>query len=573
MFEINPSVQKPTYTQIVEQVKLMISSGRLKANAKLPSIREVAEELGIDPTTVAKAYKELQRDGVVRTKKGGGVYVGDQKSLFEKVDKMTLQELEQYLWRAADILRGPIEVSEYKNYILTLLFYKRLSDVYLEEYQENLMKYKDKTIAKKKFHRFLIPDGCLWEDLRQVGANIGQRLNDTLEKITKENQQLEGVLNRTDFARKEFLSEERIVKLMEHFSPLRLGNRDVEPDVLGGAYEYLIKQFADTAGKKGGEFYTPKEVVRTMVKILDPKEGDRIYDPASGSGGMLVEAHDLIKKKQGDPRRLFLYGQEINVLTWAISKMNVFLHDMEAEIQQGDTFSNPRFLEKDGSLNKFDIVLANPMWNQDGYKEAMEKDQYRRFLYGIAPNSSADWGWIQHMLTSLKPSGKMGIVLDNGVLFRGGMEGKIREKVVKEDLVECVIALPEKLFYNTGAPGCITILNKAKQGRRKGNVLFIYGGNGYEKLKNMNRLRDQDIEKIAETYREWKDVDKYAKVVPLEKIKENDYNLSVTRYVDIFEEEEPVDIPKVLKGLESLESERQGVESKLKGYLKELGYE
>ncbi|MCH7761834.1 N-6 DNA methylase [candidate division TA06 bacterium] len=572
MFEINPSAQKPTYVQIAEQVKLMMATGKLKKNAKLPSIRKVAEDLGIDQNTVAKAYKELEREGLVRTKRGGGVYIGEQGSLFEKEEKMTQQELEQYLWRAADILRGPIEVSEYKNYILTLLFYKRLSDVYLEEYHENLKKYKDKTIAKKKFHRFLIPEGCLWEDLREVGTNIGQRLNDALEKITKTNPELEGVLNRTDFARKEFLTEQRIVKLMEHFSPLQLGNQDVEPDVLGGAYEYLIKQFADTAGKKGGEFYTPKEVVQTMVRILDPKEGDRIDDPASGSGGMLVQVHYHIKNKRGDPRRLFLYGQEINVLTWAISKMNVFLHDMEAEILQGDTFSNPRFLEKDGSLSKFDIVLANPMWNQDGYKEAMEKDQYRRFIYGVASNSSADWGWIQHMLASLKPDGRMGIVLDNGVLFRSGMEGKIREKVLKEDLVECVIALPEKLFYNTGAPGCITILNKAKKGMRKGKVLFIYGGNGFEKLKNMNRLREEDIAKIAQTFREFKDVDKYASVVPLEKIKENDFNLSVTRYVDIFEEEKPVDIPKVLKDLESLESERTGIEGRLQGYLKELGY-
>ena len=307
MFEINPATRKPTYAQIVDQVKLMLASGRLKANAKLPSIRETAEELGIDPNTVAKAYKQLEQEGVVKTRRGGGVYIGEQTSLFEKEQKMTLQELEQYLWRAADILRGPIEVSEYKNYILTLLFYKRLSDVYLEEYKENLEKYQDEKIAREKFHRFVIPKECLWEDIRQVGENIGQRLNEALEKITRPNPELEGVLNRTDFARKEFLSEERIVKLMEHFSPLRLGNREVNPDMLGEAYEYIIKQFADTAGKKGGEFYTPKEVVETMVRVLDPKEGERIYDPASGSGGMLIQAHYHIQKKRGDPRRLFLY--------------------------------------------------------------------------------------------------------------------------------------------------------------------------------------------------------------------------------------------------------------------------
>jgi len=378
-------------------------------------------------------------------------------------------------------------------------------------------------------------------------------------------------LNRTDFNDPERLSQARLVKLLEHFSPLKLGNRNVDPDILGSAYEYLIKQFADTAGKKGGEFYTPKEVVRTMVKILDPKEGDHVYDPACGSGGMLVEAYYHVKAKGQDPRKLFLYGQEINVFTWAIAKMNVLLHDMEADIRQGDTIANPRFLQG-GGIKQFDLVLANPMWNQDGYREAIQSDQFNRFVYGIPPNSSADWGWIQHMLASLKPTGRMGIVLDNGVLFRGGAEGQIRKKVVKSDLVECVITLPEKLFYNTGAPGCIMILNKDKPKERRGKVLFIYAANGFEKLKNMNRLREQDIDRIATTYHEFKVADKYAEVVPLEIIEENDFNLSVTRYVQVFDEEPEVDIEAVLRDLRVLEQERAEIEKKLDGYLRELGY-
>jgi len=492
-----------------------------------------------------------------------------QQKLSEK--KITLQELEQYLWKAADILRGPIEVSEYKNYILTLLFYKRLSDVYVEEYEENIEKYGDESIAREKFHRFVILQGCLWEDIRQVGTDIGQKLNDALDSITKANPELEGVINRTDFNDKERLSEDRLVKLIEHFSRIKLGNKNVDPDVLGQAYEYLIKQFADTAGKKGGEFYTPKEVVRTMVKILDPDEEYKTYDPACGSGGMLVEAHYHLKNKGKDPRKLFLHGQEINVFTWAIAKMNVLLHDMEAKIYQGDTFSNPKFLES-GGIKKFNIVLANPMWNQDGYKSAMENDRFNRFIYGIASNSSADWGWIQHMLASLKENGRMGIVLDNGVLFRGGAEGKIRKKVIEKDLVECVIALPEKLFYNTGAPGCISILNKNKREERKNKVLFIYASNGFEKLKAMNKLRDEDIDKIVNAYREFKDIEKYAKVVPLDKIKENDYNLSVTRYVDVFDEEEKVDISNVQSELKEIEKQRKQIEEKLGEYLEELGY-
>lgn len=491
-----------------------------------------------------------------------------QRKLFE--EKMTREELAQYLWKAADVLRGPIEVSEYKNYILSLLFYKRLSDVFVEEYQENLEKYHDEDIAREKFHRFPIPRGCLWEDIRQIGTNIGQRLNEALDSITKANPELEGVINRTDFNDKERLSEDRLIKLIEHFSGVKLGHRNVDPDVLGWAYEYLIKQFADTAGKKGGEFYTPKEVVRTMVKVLDPDEGYEVYDPACGSGGMLIQAHYHLKDKGKNPRKLFLYGQEINVLTWAIARMNVTLHDMEAFIYQGDTFSNPKFLERDGSLRNFDIVLANPMWNQDGYKSAIESDRFNRFVYGLAPNSSADWGWIQHMLASLKPSGRMGIVLDNGVLFRGGAEGAIRKKVVDRDLVECVIALPEKLFYNTGAPGCILILNKDKQAERKEKVLFLYASNDFEKLKSMNRLQGEDIDKMAVAYKEFRDIDKYAKVLPLESIRANDYNLSVTRYVDVFGEDEQVDIPLVLGELNSLEVARLEIEGKLKNHLKEI---
>jgi len=491
-----------------------------------------------------------------------------QRKLIE--EKLTLQELEQFLWKSADILRGPIEISEYKNYILSLLFYKRLSDQYLEKYEESLEQYGDERTAREKFHRFIIPEGCLWDDVRKVGQNVGEKLNEVMDKITKENPELEGMLNRTDFNDREKLSEERVVKLVEHFSQHRLGNKNVSADMLGQAYEYLIKMFADTAGKKGGEFYTPREVVKILVNILSPDEGNEIYDPCCGSTGMLIEAYYYLKERDKNPEKLFLFGQEINVFTWSIAVMNVILHNMDAELHHGDTFADPKFLEG-GQLKKFDIVLANPMWNQDGYKEAMVNDRFGRFTYGVAPNSSVDWGWIQHMLASLKDDGRMGIVLDNGVLFRGGSEGKIRGKVVEADLVECVIALPEKLFYNTGAPGCLLILNKDKPCERKGKTLFIYAGNDFEKLKNMNRLRDDDIKKIVDAYNNYDDKEKYARVVSMDEVKENDYNLSVTRYVNIFDKEEDVDIHRVLDDLEGLEEQRRDIDNKLKGYLAELG--
>lgn len=487
-------------------------------------------------------------------------------------EKVSQQELEQLLWKAADILRGAVRPERYGYYVLPLLFFKRLSDVYSEEYQELLGKYGDEEIAKKKFHRFLIPEGCLWEDVRKQSQNVGQKLNDTLAQIAKNNPELDGVINRSDFNKPDEIPQDRLVRLVEHFSQMKLGNKDAEPDMLGNVYEYLLKKFNEEAPQRVGEFYTPREVVRVMIGILDPDEGYEIYDPCCGSGGMLIVSHYHLASKGKDPKKLFLYGQEINPDSRTIAMMNVMLHDMEAEIHQGDSFADPKFLNGAG-LKRFDAVIANPMWNQDGYKHLMESDRFGRFVYGITPDSSADWGWIQHMLASLKTNGRMGIVLDQGALFRGGAEGQVRRKVVDADLVECVISLPEKIFYNTGAPGCLIFLNKNKLQDRRGNVLFIYSAKGFEKLKNMNRLRDEDIEKIVKTHGDFKDLAKYARIIPLDKIRKNDYNLSVTRYVDAFEEDEPIDVAKVWQELKNLEAERQSIDEKVRGHLKELGYE
>jgi len=488
--------------------------------------------------------------------------------------RITQDELEGWLWGAADILRGAVRPEKYGNYMLPLLFYKRLSDVYLEEFEEAAAKYKDEKVAREKlFHRFDIPSDCLWSEIRKVSTNLGEKLNNVLDRIAKLNPILDGVINRADFNKKEEIPEDRLIRLVEHFSRYRVGNKDVEPDVLGRAYEYLLKKFNEEAPQRAGEFYTPREVVRVLVNILDPDEGIEIYDPCSGSGGMLIVSHYHLASKGKDPKKLFLHGQEINVDTWAMSMMNVLLHDMEAEIRHGDTFADPKFLDKTGSLRKFNIVVANPMWNQDGYKQLMENDRFGRFVYGIAPNNSADWGWVQHMIASLKPTGKMGIVLDQGVLFRGGSEVEIRKRVLEEDLVECIVSLPEKLFYNTPAPGCLIFFHKNKPSERKGKVLFIYADNDYEKLKNMNRLRDEDVNRIVQAHRDFKDVKKYATVVSLENIIENDHNLSVTRYVDVFGEDKKVDVKEVWKELEDLENERMRVDERLKSYLKELGYE
>jgi type I restriction enzyme M protein len=491
----------------------------------------------------------------------------------EKIAKeeLTLDEMEQALWKAADILRGAVRPERYGSYMLPLLFFKRLSDVYDEEYQALLERFEDEEIAKRKFHRFTIPEGCLWANIRVVAQNVGQKLNDTLSKIAKINPSLEGVINRADFNKQDELPQDRLIRLIEHFSPLQLGNNNVSPDILGTVYEYLLKKFNEVAPQRAGEFYTPREVVRTMVHILDPQEGYEIYDPCCGTGGMLIESHYHLAREGKDPKKLFLYGQEINGETWTIAMMNVMLHDLEAELHQGDSFADPKFLDN-SSLKQFDLVIANPMWNQDGYRSIMESDQFGRFSYGIAPNSSADWGWIQHMLASLKAVGRMGVVLDQGALFRGGAEAKIRKQIIEADLVECVIALPEKLFYNTGAPGCLIFFNKAKPSERRGKIIFVYAAKEFEKLKNMNRLRDENVERIVKTCQDFTDVENYAKTADLSTIKDNDGNLSITRYLDLFDKEEPVDIPRVWRELHALEHERQLIDEKLAEFLKELGY-
>lgn len=507
-----------------------------------------------------KEDKEMSRSKNNKVKKGNGLE--------------TRAGLGVELWKAADILRGAVSPDKYDVYVLPLLFYKRLSDVYVDEYEKALAEFKDEEIAKSEmFHRVVMPEGCLWEDLRKVSVDVGGRLNGILAEIAQANPELDRVINRTDFNDSTQIPEERLLRLIELFSRHNLSNGNVSPDMLGDSYEYLLKKFNEVAPTRAGEFYTPREVIQVLVGCLVPEEGMSVYDPCVGSGGMLIEASKFVEDHGGDPRQLFLFGQELNDDTAAMAKMNMFLHSLEAEIVQGDTFVNPKFLTESGELREFDLVLANPMWNQKGFKAYQEDDQFGRFKYGVTTNSSADWGWIQHMLASLKHDGRMGIVLDQGALFRGGAEGKIRQAVLREDLIECIVALPEKLFYNTGAPGCLIFLNKAKSEERRGKVLFIYAAEEYDKLSNMNQLQPVNIERIVETYQDYVDSDKYSRVVELSEVKENDYNLSVTRYVDIFDPPEPIDIQKVWNKLKKLEKQRKETTQKLETYLKELGYE
>ena len=491
--------------------------------------------------------------------------------------KITLEKLETHLWESANILRGSIDASDYKNYIFGLLFLKRLSDVFDEEGEKIEKETGDKELAWKTpdEHEFFVPSKAHWNSIKTKTQNLGEVLNKANEALEEINiGKLEGVLSTTDFNDKDRLPDEILSKLIAHFSTISLRNDNLsDPDILGRAYEYLIAQFADDAGKKGGEFYTPKEVVKLLVEILDPQERMRICDPACGSGGMLIQSVYHLRENKQNWKNISLYGQERNIGTWAICKMNMLLHGITATLEKGDTLRKPKLLREDGKLMEFDIVIANPPFSLKnwGYEEA-QHDPYRRFRFGIPPKGYGDYAFVQHMIATLNQKGRMGVVLPHGALFRGGAEGKIRQGILEEDLLEAVIGLPSNLFYGTGIPACLFIINKNKPKERRGKVFFLYGAYDYLEGKNQNKLREQDIKKIVDAYHGYKTIDKYCSPISLDEIRSNDYNLNIARYIDITEEEELVDVQKVIHELKELKKERAKTEDKMNSFLKELGY-
>ena len=499
-------------------------------------------------------------------------------------NKLTRGEIEALLKKAADLIRTRVDYT----FILVLLFYKRISDkweieyekAYKEALEDGLSEEEAREEAKSSiYHDFDLPEEYLWENIRKDTAKLPEKFSQALKAIAERNPELKDVFENIDFI--QFASSrenaEILRQLVEIFSAKPL--HYVSPDILGDAYEWILHYFAPQKAKEG-EVYTPREVIKLLVEILDPKPGESVYDPACGSGGMLILSYKHVENEHGkeEAEKLFLFGQEANYKTLALARMNLYIHDIRsAQLAYGDTLRNPKFKEGEG-LKRFDVVIANPPWNQDGYyEEILKKGEFwrQRYRYGFTPKQTADWAWIQHMIASANESGRVGVVIDNGCLFRGGKEKAIRTGILRDDLIECVILLPEKLFYNTGAPGAIIIFNKSKPDDRKDKVLFINASNEYEQhpdVRKLNRLGDEHIEKIVKAYREFKDVEGFARVVTFNEIKENDYNLNVTLYVFPKEEIEEIDVEKEWEELRRIEEEIREVEEKIEMYLAELRY-
>ncbi|KPZ68950.1 MULTISPECIES: type I restriction-modification system subunit M [Pseudoalteromonas] len=495
-------------------------------------------------------------------------------------------EINKAVWAACDTFRGTVDPSTYKDFILTMLFLKYISDVYQDEYDKLLEQYGDQPDlihAMMAKQRFVLPKGASFWDLYEERhkAGNGQRIDQALHAIEEANGgKLKNVFQDISFNTDKLGQEKQKNDILRHIledfgkevlnlRPSRVGSLDI----IGNAYEYLIKHFAASSGKSAGEFYTPPEVSDLLAAILDPQEGDQICDPACGSGSLLMKCGRMIRNNFNGSKKYALFGQEAIGSTWALAKMNMFLHGEDNHrIEWGDTIRHPMLLDKEGTgLLHFDIVTANPPFSLDKWGfEGASNDEFGRFRRGVPPKTKGDYAFISHMIETLKPeSGRMGVVVPHGVLFRGAAEGKIRTQLIEENLLDAVINLPEKLFFGTGIPAAILIFKKHKTDNK---ILFIDGSREFKSGKNQNQLTANNIQKIIDSYKARMTVDKYAYLATLEEIKENDFNLNIPRYVDTFEEEAEIDLVAVRTERLQLQNELKALEIKMEGYLKELDY-
>lgn len=449
---------------------------------------------------------------------------------------LTLSQLTSYLWEAANILRGsPVDRSDWKSYILPLLFFKRICDQWDEENAAMLAEYGEDFADQ---HRFQLPEGAHWNDVRATPKNVGTALSNAMRAVEAANQKhLYGVFGDAQWTNKDRLPDELLKDLIEHFSSLLIGNASVASDVMGDAYEYLIKQFADATNKKAGEFYTPRSVVRLMVDIVDPQEGETVYDPACGTGGMLLAAVEHVHARGGDPRTFFgkIFGQEKNLTTASVARMNLFLHGLEDfVIERGDTLRNPVFADAStGGLGTFDVVIANPPFSLEAWgRELWESDPWGRAFAGLPTDSNADMAWVQHMVSSMAPgTGRMAVVLPQGALFRSGVEGQIRQHLLKADLVEAVIGLAPNLFYGTGLAACVLVLRRHKAPARQGKVIVIDASSLFRRGRAQNFMEPEHASQIHGWVSAFEDVKDRARVVGLDEIEQEGWTLNISRYV------------------------------------------
>ena len=492
-------------------------------------------------------------------------------------EETTSQKLFSHLFEACNILRGPINQDEYKSYVTPILFFKRISDVYDEETQEALeTSGGDEEFASfAENHRFIIPENCHWNDVREKTHNIGSAIINAMTGIERANPKtLSGVFSSFDdanWADKSKLSDERLKDLVEHMSKIKVGNKNYSDDVMGDSYEYLIKKFADISKKNAGEFYTPRSIVKLLINFIKPQDGDTVYDGAMGTGGMLIEAIRHMKHTQSSYGKI--YGQEKNLATSAIGRMNLFLHGArDFNVVQGDTLRNPGFLKR-GSLQTFDCVIANPPFSLKNWgAEAFSSDIYGRNIWGCPSDSCADFAWLQHMVSSMDPKkGRCAIILPQGVLFHGGKDGEMRQKLVESDKLEAIVTFVSGVFYSTGVSACALILNNNKPAEHKNKICLIDASNIYTPKRAQNIMTDDDIQQVCDLYADYKDVIEKCKIVTLDDIKSKDYTLSVNSYIEK-KQQETID-PAVVKKefLEAL-SAVTTAEDKLKRLLVEGGY-
>ncbi len=526
-----------------------------------------------------------------------------------------VKSMEAWIWDAACSIRGAADAAKYKDYILPLIFVKRLCDVFDDEidriadelHKRNTRAERSRSKAlqlverDKSLVRFYLPirpkdpeKETTWDVIRTLSDKIGQQLTDILRSVAKENPSLQGIIDRIDFNAtthgQRDIDDDRLSKLIEKITEKRLGLRDVEPDIIGRSYEYLIRKFAEGSGQSAGEFYTPAEVGFIMAKIMDPEPGMEVYDPTCGSGGLLIKCELVLEEKmtlrqaQGDKKGKYaplkLYGQEFTPATWAMSKMNMVIHDMEGEIEIGDTLKNPKFRTKNNKLKTFDRIVANPMWNQGRDSlpyindDFFINDEWERFPAGSC-GGKIDWGWMQHIYSSLNDTGKAAVILDTGAASRGsGNQGNNKEKdcrkwFVDNDLIEGVIYLPENLFYNTTAPGIIIFLNKNK--KHKNKIYLLHAGKEFEKGDPKNYIPESSIERIVNAYKAFKEEEKFARLVSKEEIVKNDYNISPSRYIQITDAETYRPIGELVEELNALEEEAVAIDKELKNIFKKLG--